>query len=72
MGYHAKFMCRPKLPNVVSSGWLLHQSLRRVADGTNVFASDQPQGPLSAARQGFLGGLLAHAAAATAISTRTI
>ena len=27
-GYHATFMCRPKLPNVMSSGWHLHQSLR--------------------------------------------
>src|SRR5258705_3094839 len=26
-GYHATFMCRPKLPNVMSSGWHLHQSL---------------------------------------------
>ena len=25
-GYHATFMCRPKLPNVMSSGWHLHQS----------------------------------------------
>ena len=24
-GYHATFMCRPKLPNVMSSGWHLHQ-----------------------------------------------
>ena len=27
-GYHATFMCRPKLPNVMSSGWHLHQSLK--------------------------------------------
>src|SRR5258706_5704206 len=26
-GYHVTFMCRPKLPNVMSSGWHLHQSL---------------------------------------------
>ena len=26
-GYHATFMCRPKLANVMSSGWHLHQSL---------------------------------------------
>ena len=30
-GYHATFMCRPKLPNVFASGWHLHQSLRRRA-----------------------------------------
>src|SRR5207302_1196833 len=28
-GYHATFMCRPKLPNVMSSGWHLHQSLQK-------------------------------------------
>ena len=28
-GYHATFMCRPKLPNVMSSGWHLHQSLAK-------------------------------------------
>ena len=27
MGYHATFMCRPKVPNAMSSGWHLHQSL---------------------------------------------
>jgi glutamine synthetase len=26
-GYYATFMCRPRIPNVVSSGWHLHQSL---------------------------------------------
>ncbi len=26
-GFHATFMCRPKLPNVFASGWHLHQSI---------------------------------------------
>jgi glutamine synthetase len=26
-GYHATFMCRPPFPNIMSSGWHLHQSL---------------------------------------------
>ena len=72
LGYHATFMCRPKVPNVVSSGWHLHQSLRRISDGANVFAADSPDALLSAVGQGYLGGLLAHAAAATAFSTPTI
>ncbi|HWM44250.1 MAG TPA: glutamine synthetase, partial [Burkholderiales bacterium] len=38
-GYHATFMCRPKLPNVMSSGWHLHQSLTR--NGLNAFTSDK-------------------------------
>jgi glutamine synthetase len=36
-GLHATFMCRPKIPNVMSSGWHLHQSLRRKSDGVNAF-----------------------------------
>ena len=36
-GYHASFMCRPKLPNVMSSGWHLHQSLRDRRGGANAF-----------------------------------
>jgi len=71
-GYHATFMCRPKLPNVVSSGWHLHQSLRRADDGTNLFMSDDPGEPLSELGRFYLGGLLAHARAATAFSTPTI
>ena len=40
MGYHASFMCRPKVPNVMSSGWHLHQSLRDRRSGANAFVSD--------------------------------
>ena len=36
-GYHATFMCRPKLPNVFASGWHLHQSLVSRASGENAF-----------------------------------
>lgn len=72
LGYHATFMCRPKLANVVSSGWHLHQSLRRVTDGANLFASDAAEVLLSTLGQGYLGGLLGHAGAATAFSTPTI
>ena len=32
-GYHATFMCRPKLPNVFASGWHLHQSIVSRAGG---------------------------------------
>jgi glutamine synthetase len=67
-GYHATFMCRPKLPNVMSSGWHLHQSL--VKDGENAFVSDQDF--LSATGKHFLGGLLEHAKASAAFATPTI
>ncbi len=67
-GYHATFMCRPNLPNVMSSGWHLHQSLRR--DGRNAFVSET--GELSEAGQRWLAGLLAHAPGATALCTPTV
>ncbi|MGH8687090.1 MAG: glutamine synthetase family protein [Burkholderiales bacterium] len=68
-GYHATFMCRPKLPNVMSSGWHLHQSLTN-RSGANAFMSDKDF--LSATGKGFLAGLLAHASASAAFSTPTI
>jgi glutamine synthetase len=71
-GYHATFMCRPRLPNVMSSGWHLHQSLKRLADGTNAFVPDEPGAALSATGRHFLAGLLAHARGAAALSTPTI
>ena len=46
-GYHATFMCRPKIPNVMSSGWHLHQSLRRRSDGVNAFMPAEPGQDLS-------------------------
>ena len=70
-GFMASFMCRPRLPNVVSSGWHLHQSLRDAAGG-NVFVSDTPGAPLSGVGLAYLAGLLAHAGAACAFTTPTI
>ena len=67
-GFHATFMCRPKLPNVMSSGWHLHQSL--VAKGKNAFVSSNDF--LSATGKHFLSGLLEHARAACAFATPTI
>ena len=69
-GYHATFMCRPKLPNVMSSGWHLHQSLTR--DGANAFTPQSKDEALSPAGKSYLAGLLAHARAATALATPTI
>ncbi len=36
-GYHASFMCRPKLQNLFASGWHLHQSIVSRATGENLF-----------------------------------
>src|SRR5687767_3760292 len=67
-GYHATFMCRPKLPNVMSSGWHLHQSLTR--NGLNAFTSDRED--LSETGKQYLAGLLAHARGSSAFATPTI
>ncbi|MBU8539380.1 glutamine synthetase family protein [Falsiroseomonas tokyonensis] len=67
-GYHATFMCRPRIPNVMSSGWHLHQSL--VRDGRNIFAGEGTL--LSETARHFLGGLLSHARAAAVFATPTI
>jgi glutamine synthetase len=69
-GYHATFMCRPKLPNVMSSGWHLHQSLSRLATKENAFVSKNDF--LSETGKHFLAGLLAHAKATCALATPTI
>jgi glutamine synthetase len=70
-GYHASFMCRPKLPNVMSSGWHLHQSLRDRHTGANAF---MPEGdaPLSPLGRHYLAGLLAHARGAAVFTTPTV
>lgn len=67
-GYLATFMCRPKLPNVMSSGWHLHQSLWK--GGKNAFVSEKDF--LSETGKHFLAGLLEHAKASCAFSTPTI
>ena len=71
-GYHASFMCRPKLPNVMSSGWHLHQSLLDRRSGANAFASQRQASCCRASGEHFLAGLLAHARAAAAFTTPTI
>jgi glutamine synthetase len=70
-GCHATFMTRPKLDNVMSSGWHLHQSLRERRTGANAFAA-KDNDLLSPVGRGFLAGLLAHARAAAAFTTPTI
>src|SRR6185503_9235006 len=69
-GYHATFMCRPRLPSVMSSGWHLHQSLSQ--DAINAFVPQSEDEALSPVGKCWLAGLLAHARGATALSTPTI
>ncbi|MBN9429334.1 MAG: glutamine synthetase [Burkholderiales bacterium] len=78
-GYHVSFMCRPKLPHVMSSGWHLHQSLVSRDTGRNAFAPQAADGPpesaaawLSPVGRRFLAGLLAHARGGSVFATPTI
>jgi glutamine synthetase len=71
-GYHATFMCRPKLPNVMSSGWHLHQSLNDSKTGKNAFVPENGKDDLSPIGKSYLAGLLAHARGAAALSTPTV
>jgi glutamine synthetase len=71
-GYHATFMCRPKLPNVFASGWHLHQSLVSRASGENAFMAKDGAAPLSAFGRHYLAGLLKHARASAVFATPTI
>jgi glutamine synthetase len=70
-GFLASFMCRPGLPNMMSSGWHLHQSLIEKRSQRNAFTIGHPD-TLSTVGKNYLGGLLAHARSAAAFSTPTI
>jgi glutamine synthetase len=80
-GYHATFMCRPPFPNIMSSGWHLHQSLVGLPDGHNLFCIDaSPPGcacndarsTLSELGAHYLAGLLEHARAMAVFCTPTV
>jgi glutamine synthetase len=70
-GYLASFMCRPALPNMLSNGWHLHQSLFENKRRINAFALND-RDVLSTVGRYYLGGLLAHARAGAAFTTPTI
>ncbi len=71
-GFLASFMCRPALPNVFASGWHLHLSLIDRKRRCNAFVGDARDDGLSTTGRHFLGGLLAHAHAATVFTTPTV
>lgn len=80
-GFYASFVCRPPFPNVMASGWHLHQSVIALADGGNAFMRAAPapgttpadaQHTLSSTGAHWLGGLLAHAGGAAIFGTPTI
>jgi glutamine synthetase len=71
-GYHATFMCRPKLPNLFASGWHLHQSIVAREGGTNAFTARQGDEALSPFGRHYLAGLLQHARASAVFASPTI
>ncbi len=70
-GYHASFMCRPPFPNIMSSGWHLHQSLVDLKTGGNAFAASANKA-LSQVGMHWLAGLLAHASGICALANPTM
>lgn len=70
-GYLASFMCKPRIAGFYPSGWHLHQSLTDAASGGNCFAPAEGE-TLSATGRHYVGGLLAHAIAASSFTTPTI
>jgi len=71
-GYLVSFMCRPRMPNALASGWHLHQSLLDAKSKANAFVSHDEKEPLSPIGRSFLAGLLANARAAAAFATPTV
>jgi glutamine synthetase len=71
-GHHATFMCRPRIPNAMASGWHLHQSLVARGSGENAFMAREAGAPLSAFGHNYLAGLLHHARASAVFTTPTI
>lgn len=80
-GYHATFMCRPPFPNIMSSGWHLHQSLVDRETGRNAFVRAEPaagstpdlaQHTLSPLGEHYLAGLLEHARGMAVFCTPTV
>ena len=71
-GFHASFMCWPKLPGAYPNGWHLHQSMVDADDGRNLWTPQNSTAALSPFGMNFLAGLMDHAAAATAFPTPTI
>jgi glutamine synthetase len=71
-GYLLSFMCRPNFPNMLASGWHLHQSLVDTKSQVNDFVSHDKREVLSSIGRAFLAGLLANARAAAAFATPTL
>ena len=65
-GLHASFMAKPRLANTCANGWHIHQSLVDLKTGKNLFMPDE-RGGLTPQANGWIAGLLDHAAAASVL-----
>ena len=70
-GFHATFMCRPRLKNIMSSGWHLHQSVVNKENRKNLFTPSQEE-TLSKIGNQWVAGILEHAVESCLLSTPTI
>lgn len=71
-GYHATFMCRPRIENIFANGWHLHQSLVDLKTGENAFAPSAASDILSPTGRAFVAGLLERGAESCVFTTPTI
>ncbi|WP_406648545.1 glutamine synthetase family protein [Aliisedimentitalea scapharcae] len=70
-GLHASFMPKPKLENSAANGWHVHQSLRDLASGRNLFMPESGD-ELSVHASAWISGLLAHAQQASVLIAPTV
>lgn len=68
---HATFMCRPAIENASASGWHLHQSLVDATTGRNLMIPPD-ETTLTAEANGWIAGILEHAAASCLLTTPTV
>lgn len=71
-GHHASFMCTPGIPGFYASGWHLHTSLVDPSTGENAMVPGTDAEALSEAGTHYVGGTLAHGAAASVFATPSV
>lgn len=70
-GYLTSFMSTPAIEGFYASGWHLHTSIVDAGSGRNLMVPGEGE-PLSELGQHYVGGTLAHGAAASVFTTQTI
>ncbi|WP_433502814.1 glutamine synthetase family protein [Pseudonocardia halophobica] len=70
-GYLASFMCTPAIAGFYASGWHLHTSIADCTTGENLMVPGEGEA-LSELGRHYVGGQLAHGAAASVFTTPTV